>query len=192
MNFISQQNRSGKKDKDLPPFTFLSKKNSLGFTLIEIMLYVSLFTFVSSLSMNALIQTIRAFNDLRISRDINDSSVKIMERMTRDIKSATAVDLLNSTFGASPGRLTLTTVNASGTPTTVEYYISNSILLYKENGVAKGSLMSARTKIDALVFYYINTGATVAIKTELHVSSARGTVSDADHFYDTSILRGTY
>jgi type II secretory pathway component PulJ len=171
--------------------TFFPHKKR-GFSLIEVTLYVSLFSVLSILTMNALFQTIKAFNDLRISRDINDSSVTIMERLTRDIKSATAVDLTNSTFGATPGRLTLSTVNASGTPVTVEYYVASSLLRIKENGVEKGSLMSAKTQVDGLVFYYISTGSTIGVKTELHLKSSRGTVSDVDHFYNTSLLRGSY
>ena len=173
-------------------FQLKNKRHRKGFTLIEVLLYVGLFTMLSVMSMGALFQTIKAFNDLRISRDINDSSVKIMERLTRDIKSATSVDIANSTFGSSPGRLTLSTVNASGTAMTVEYFVTGSSLHIKENGVDVGSLMSSKTLLDALVFYYINTGATVGIKTELHLSSSRGVVTDIDHFYDTCILRGTY
>ena len=168
------------------------KTQKKGFSLIEVLLYVGLFTMLSVMSMSALFQTIKAFNDLRISRDINDSSVKVMERLTRDVKSATAVDIANSTFGSSPGRLTLSTVNASGTLMTVEYYVTGSSLHVKENGVDKGSLMSSKTTINALVFYYINTGATLGVKIDLHLSSARGVVSDIDHFYDTIELRGTY
>ena len=172
---------------------FLSqKKQKQGFSLIEVLLYVGLFTMLSVMSMSALFQSIKAFNDLRISRDINDSSVKVMERLTRDIKSATAVDLANSTFGSSPGRLTLSTVNASGTLMTVEYYVTGSSLHVKENGVDNGSLMSSKTTISALVFYYINTGSTIGVKIDLHLSSSRGVVSDIDHFYDTIELRGTY
>ncbi len=163
-----------------------------GFSLIEILIYVSLFSAMSVASMNSLFEVIKAFNDLRVSRDINDSSVQIMERMTRDIKSATAVDLANSTFNISPGRLTLSTVTASGTPLTVEYYVANSTIGIKENGVDKGSLMSAKTTVDALVFRYMNTGSSVGVKVELHLSSSRNGVKDADHFYDSVALRGSY
>ena len=163
-----------------------------GFTLVEVMLYVGLFVSISVMSMNALFQTVKAFNNLRISRDINDSSVTIMERLTRDIKSASSVDVTNSTFNTSPGRLTLFTMNASGTPVTMEYYVATSTLRIRENGVDMGSLMSANTRIDALEFHSITTGNSSAIKTELHIYSARGTVSDADHFYNTSVLRGSY
>ena len=173
-------------------FFLKDKTQKKGFSLIEVLLYVGLFTMLSVMSMSALFQTIKAFNDLRISRDINDSSVRVMERLTRDIKSATAVDIANSTFSSSPGRLTLSTVNASGTLMTVEYYVTGSSIHIKENGVDKGSLMSSKTTVNAVVFYYINTGATLGIKIDLHLSSSRGVVSAIDHFYDTIELRGTY
>lgn len=163
-----------------------------GFSLIEITLYVALFSMLTLTSMNTLFQAVRAFNDLRLSRDINDSSVQIMERLTRDIKSASAVDLVNSTFDANPGRLTLNTTSASGTPMTIEYSVATSTLRLKEGGIDRGSLMSAKTKIDALIFHYINTGSTVGVKIELHLSSSRSGVSDVDHFYDTAVLRGSY
>ena len=163
-----------------------------GFSLVEVVLYVGLFTLLSTMSMNSLFQTVRAFNDLRISRDVDDSSVQIMERLTRDIKSASSIDLASSTFGATPGKLTLNTINASGTPLVVQYFVASSSLHIKENGVDKGPIMSVKTNIDALVFYYINTGKTLAVKTELHISSTRSSTRDADNFYDTSILRGTY
>lgn len=163
-----------------------------GISLIEAVIYVSMFAALMLVSMTSLYSTMKAFSSLRISRDINDSSVTIMERLTRDLKSAAAVDLAQSTFGANPGRLTLVTVNASGTAMTVEYYVTGQALHIKEGGVDKGSLTSAKTKIDGLVFYYINTGSTISIKTELHLTASRGPLSSTEHFYNTSLLRGTY
>jgi len=169
-----------------------SKNKQHGFSLIEIVVYVALFSTLSAVAMASLFASIKSFNELRISRDINDSSVTIMERLTRDIKSATAIDYANSTFSATPGRLTLSTRNASGTALTVEYYVATSTLRIKENGVDVGSLMSAKTRVSGLVFRQINLGNTIGIKTELHLTSSRGSVSDVDHFYNTSILRGSY
>ena len=163
-----------------------------GVSLIEAVLYVALFAALALITMSSLFTTVKAFSSLRISRDINDSSVTIMERLTRDVKSAASVNLAQSTFGANPGRLTLSTVNASGTAMTVEYYVTGGTLHIKENGVDKGSLTSGKTKIDGLVFYYINMGSTISIKTELHIIASRGPLASTEHFYNTSILRGTY
>ena len=163
-----------------------------GFTVIETTVYVGLFSLLSIIIMNTMWSTIRISNELRVTRDINDTAVVVMERLTRDIKNATLVDIANSSFASSPGRLTIQTMTASGTAMTVEYFVASSTLRVKENGVDKGSLLSTRTQIEGLVFYYITSGATVAIKTELHMRSLRGASTNVDHFYNTTILRGTY
>jgi type II secretory pathway component PulJ len=167
-------------------------KRQRGISLIEAVIYVSMFAFLGLIAMSSLFSTVKAFSSLRISRDINDSSVTIMERLTRDLKSTSAIDIAESTFGSNPGRLTLITVNASGTVATVEYFVTNGALHVRENSVDKGSLTSAKTKVDGLVFYYINTGATISVKTELHITSSRGPLSSTEHFYNTSLLRGSY
>lgn len=163
-----------------------------GFTIIEITVYVGLFSLLSVIIINTMWSTIRISNELRVSRDINDSAVVVMERLTRDIRNATQIDLAYSAFATSPGRLTLQTVTASGTAMTIEYFVASSTLRIKENGIDKGSLLSTRSQIDGLVFYYISRGATTAIKTELHIKSVRGASTNLDHFYNTTILRGTY
>ena len=163
-----------------------------GLSLLEVVLYVGLFSMLSVVAINSMMQTVSAFNHLRSSRDMNDSAVKVMERLTRDVKSATLVDLTNSTFNADPGRLTLSTVNASGTAMTVEYYVSGNTLRIRENGTDKGSLISSRTEIEGLVFNYIDTGETAGVKINLRLRPSRGVAIDENYFYNTIILRGTY
>ncbi len=160
--------------------------------MVELTVYIGLFAMISVVLVNSLMSAIRISNELRATRDINDSAVTVMERLTRDLRGGTQIDLVNSTFGANPGRLTFQTVSASGTSMTVEYYVATSSLRVRENGVDRGSLLSSRTKIDGLVFYYVAAGATIGVKTELHLESTRGSITDIDHFYNTTIMRGTY
>jgi hypothetical protein len=170
----------------------------LGFSLIEVLLYISLFTVISGFTLETLFQTIKSFTNLRISRDINDSATKIMERMTRDIKSATGVQMAYSTFNDSQhAKLTLDTVSASGTPLTVQYIMIGNALHLEEGPsvgalVDRGSLLSSQTSVAGVLFSYVSVGATVAVKIDLHVTASRGSISDTDHFYDTIVLRGTY
>lgn len=159
---------------------------------METVLYVGLFALVSAMILTALMQSLQSFNKLRVSRDINDSAVYIMERLTRDIKGATAIDLANSTFNVSPGRLTMMTLSASGTPLSVEYYVSGDQLRVREAGVEKGALISSRSKIDGLVFRYITAGGTAGVKIELHLKSEHGSASSVSHFYNTALMRGMY
>ncbi len=176
---------------------FFKLHSKRGFSLVEVVLYVSLFSLMSVLTFEALFQTVRAFTHLRISRDINDSSVKIMERLTRDIKSSVAVDMANSVFGIDPGVLTLSSVSASGTPLTVQYIMVGNALHLKEGAsvftlVDRGSLLSSQTSVSGVLYRLINVGGTTAVKIELHITASRGSVSETNYFYDTVVLRGTY
>lgn len=179
---------------------FPTLKHEQGFSLIEVVLYVSLFSLMSVLTLEALFLTVTAFTNLRISRDINDSSVKIMERLTRDIKSATEIRV-DSVFGSDPGKLTLSTVNASGTPMVVQYVMVDTAagkVMHLMEGpteptlVDKGSLLSSKTSVSGVLFERIDAGSTVAVKIDLHITASRASVSETEHFYDTVILRGTY
>lgn len=163
-----------------------------GFSLLEVVVYVALFSTLSLTVANSMIQTVRGFNYLRASRDIDTASVFIMERLAADIKNATSIDAGNSTFGTSPGRLTLNVTNASGTPMTTEYFVLANNLRIKEAGVDVGSLMSATARIQSLKFFSINTGGTSGIKIELQLQSTRGVVMVNENFYNTIMLRGTY
>ena len=73
-----------------------------------------------------------------------------------------------------------------------EFASAQWALLILLPGVLAGSLMSAGTRVDALIFRYITSGATLGVKTELHIYSSRGAATDVDHFYNTSVLRGSY
>lgn len=77
---------------------------------------------------------------------------------------------------------------------TIEYFIpaGQNALHIKENGVDKGSLLSSQTSVSGVLFNYVNTGNSIGIKIDLHVTASRGKVSDTDHFYNTVIMRGTY
>src|SRR3989344_2801367 len=149
------------------------------------------------MTLNIMFQTVSAFNNLRISRDINDSSVKIMERLTRDIKSATSIDQVNSNFNASPGQLTLQTVNKAGVALTVQYAMVGDALHLFEGAdpgslVDQGSLLSSQTSVSGVLFNFISMGSAEAIKIDLHITASRGKITDTDHFYDTVIARGSY
>lgn len=173
------------------------KSNQFGFSLIEVIVYVGLFSLISTTTIAMLFQTVTAFTNLRISRDINDSAVKIMERMTRDIRSANSIDQSNSIFDTNPGKLTIETMSASGTPMTIQYVmVGNALHLYEGASVPslvdRGSLLSSQTSISGVLFSYIGSGTTEAIKIDLHITASRAKNSATEHFYDTIILRGSY
>jgi len=170
----------------------LKAKKQRGFTLLEMVVYVALASLLSVAIMKSLIITTRAFNELRIDRDINDSAIAIMERLTREIKNAKSIDVVASTFGTATSRLRLNTTDASGTAVTVEFFVSSSTLHVKENDVDKGALNSGRTTVNSFVLYRINNVNSSAVKIELFLSGQRGPTVKQEVYYDTAVLRDAY
>jgi hypothetical protein len=168
---------------------FLGKK---GFSMLEIVVYVSLFTVISGITLTGMVQMAKSFNDLRSARDIDDSALQILSRLTRDIKSTDMVNFTQSDFSTDPGKLTLLTMTASGTPMKITYQVVDGKLHVIENLVDKGSLNSQYTNIDGLVFTYINTPKSHGIKIALQISSTQDKAHTVQNFYSTALLRGSY
>ena len=61
---------------------------SKGFTLVEMIIYVAFLGILGVLAINATLVMTNAYVNLRVSRDLNQSGVATLERMTREIRNA--------------------------------------------------------------------------------------------------------
>lgn len=167
-------------------------RKKLGFTLVEMIIYVAFFAMLSVLAINATIMVMRSFYTLRITQSISQSATTAMERMSREIRNAYSVDTINSTFTTSPGRLTLLTKDDLGALTTVEFYVTagNQINM-KIGGVDQGSLLTRTVTVTELIYYYIYNANSKAIKIEMTLTDNRSGISKTVKYYDTIVLRGS-
>jgi hypothetical protein len=168
------------------------KERAYGFSLLEIVVYVSLFTVISGITLTGLVQTAKSFNGLRSARDIDSTAVQVLGRLSRDIKSADLVDFTQSDFSTNPGKLTLLTVTASGTPMKVSYDVRNGQLYVAENNIDKGALSGGDVNIDGLFFTYVNATQSRGIRIILQMSSKRDSMHTVENFYSTAVMRGSY
>lgn len=168
-------------------------KKSRGFTLVEMIIYASLLAVLSVLAINSLLVATKAFSYLRVSRNVNVSAQTTLERLSRETHNAYDVDLLQSTLGTNPGRLTLKTKDAAGANTTIEFYVdANNRLSVREGGVDAGTLSAKNTTVNNFVVTMITTTNSLGIKVNLGLTGSRGAVTESKNFYDTIILRRTY
>ena len=164
-----------------------------GFTLVEMVIYVAFFAVLSVLAMNATILVMKSFYTLRISQSISQSATTALERMSREIRSATSIDLTNSSLSPTdPGRLTLNKKNASGAVYPIEFYVNAGKLNLRDNDIDKGSLLTKTVTITRLVFWVVTTpSGSKAIKIEMTLRDSRSSITKTVKYYDTIVLRGT-
>lgn len=155
-------------------------------------IYASILSVLTIVTVNATFSTIRSFVEFRVARDLNSSATSLLERITREIRSAHGIDGAQSTFGSNSGRLTLLTKDSGGVDTTVEFYVENGTLKIKEGGVAMGALTSSSTAVTNFIVRSLSNPKSSAVKTEFGLTATRSGVSKSGNFYTTIILRGGY
>lgn len=169
-----------------------------GFTLPEVVVYVGIFSMIMLVLMGALKTTLGVYTDLRLSRDVNDSAVKILERLSRDTRAGRSIDLSASIFNATSSQLQMKVADTSGTVMTVRYVVIPDTdgvrrLHVYQNGTDLGVLNAGRAGIEAFVLRYVEAGGVQGVKTELYLKGMRSSNQVVqERFYGMNMLRGSY
>lgn len=163
-----------------------------GVSLVEMLVYIALLTSVTTLVVNGLVTMSRSYTDLRLSKNITTSATTALSRMVYEIRQAQSIDAGQSTFVTSPGQLTLNTTPASGVPTTVRFYVQNSILRVMTGGVDEGQITLSGATVSNLTFTRVQNSISQAIKISLTLQSTVGSKTKTETFYTTAVLRNIY
>ena len=162
-----------------------------GFTLVEALVYTAVLAIVAGIVVEILVGMTRASARVQLARRINHSAQISLERLTREIRNAQSVNGASSIFNTHPGRLSLTTLNALGLPTTIEFSLTSTTLQVTE-GSSVSNLTPKNVDVTNLVFRPFNSTNSQGIKVELELSAAQGRATRTEMFYTGAVLRGSY
>lgn len=171
---------------------FSIHNSARGFSLVEILFYVALFSLALVAALHALIVITRSHATLRAAAHIEQESAAALQRMLREIRDANNAGAAGSVFGAHPGRLLLNTTATTGGARTVLFYLDSGKLALKEDGALTGFLTSSTTNVSNLVFRSITTARSEGVKIELTMQSGTGPAARSENFYVTAVLRDSY
>jgi type II secretory pathway pseudopilin PulG len=175
--------------------SFKQKKTILGFSLIEILIYLSIFTVLSTLIINLFIVITSSFHFTHINRKLLEAGMVSMERISQEIRLSNEIDLTNSTIES----LVLKSNNIAGGPVITQFKKEgNQLIINKDDtnnnsaDIDDTSLLDEKVIVDSLIFNYINTGISQAVRIQLSLSYSSGNNTKTANFYNTIILRGSY
>lgn len=169
---------------------FKIKKFNKGFSLVEIIIYLAIFSMISILVINSFITVMSAFNITRTNRDLVESGINSMERISREIRQADSIDVVNSNL--TLGILQLNSKDEFNNPVVIKISKDSSLLnIYKDN-VLYGNLLSQNIILNNLVFRRIETTESEGVKIEMTITDIRSKNNKTENFYNTIILRGSY
>jgi len=165
------------------------KKNLVknGYTLVEMIIYISLLSIISIAIMSTIISFMRSYKSVQVVRIVDNSGIAVMERITREIRGASNIDTLNSDFVSNPGYLTLITGSSGNT---TKFYVQDGVVKVDVNGTYIGPITQSNTSVTGLKFTLLDNGISKAIKTDLTIQGTVGQVTETKIFHSTIILRG--
>ncbi len=163
-----------------------------GFTLVEMLIYIAILTFVSVAITRTLLVASRSWVGISANRNITVSAQSAYEVMTREIRNATSIDQVQSTFGSNPGVLMLNSTDTAGNAQTVKFFVQNGILNIQRGSNSAFPITLSTASTSVFRVYRISTSQSEAVKVELTASSTIRNVTRTQDFSGTVILRGTY
>jgi hypothetical protein len=170
------------------------KKIISGFSLVEILIYLSIFITLSILIINLFIVVLSTFYFSHINRKILEAGMISMERISREIRQANNIDI-----SSTNNKLILNSLNSLNQPviTTLEkednnLYISINNSVNDSANISKINLMDQKVLIQFLNFTQITTPESQAVRIEMSLEYGAGGHTKIKNFYNTIILRGSY
>lgn len=165
-----------------------TKFKNRGYTLVEAIIYVSILSIFFIVIINSLLSFTRPYKEILVLRTIERSGLESMEKMAREIRAATTIDLGNSTFGVDPGELTLIS-NVNGVSTSTNFFVENGILRAYVNGVYLGPLTNSTTTVSSLIFRRLSNSVSEAVKIDMTIQMSFGSVTKSKSYHSTVILK---
>jgi len=166
-----------------------NKKNIIfGYSLVEIIIYLAIFTTLSILVINSFIIILSSFSATSSNRKLLESGLSSMERITREIRQAKSIDIANS----AAATLQLNSADNLGNAVVIKLTLENGDLNLYENGNLAGNLLNQNTDLTGLTFRQIAMAQGEAVKIEMTVQDPQSKNLRSENFYNTVILRGEY
>jgi type II secretory pathway pseudopilin PulG len=163
--------------------------NSRGFSLIEMIVYIAVLTFLLGIILNVVVSVAGADRLIKSARNVESSAILALERVTREARGMENIVIASSTLGVHPGRLYMSGENASGLPRNIEFYLSNGQVFMNENGISLGALTSSDATVTNLVFQRFATSTVEGVRAEITIESGTSTHYRAEKFYSSVLLR---
>ena len=161
----------------------VSKFKTRGYTLLETVVYVSILAVVIVLVIGSILSVYQAFGKTRVERKLVLNGDVAMERIVREIRSATSTNVGASTLGSHPGILKFGSKKFS---------LSGDILTVEYSPSPAEDLTSSDVEVTNLIFYREASTNSEIIKAELTLEAGSGIFKKSRTFYGSAVMRGAY
>ena len=152
--------------------------NNKGFTLIEVLIYATIFVIIGVVISSYFIQIVSVTETSRRARESNDNASRAMNVITQEIRHATAVYTPTSEFGTISGQLSLETTRDlpdEENTTYVDFYLDDEGIYVRREDQFHGEnkqpelITSEKVRVTNFTFTHLTGGTDTSIQVNLTV-----------------------
>jgi type II secretory pathway pseudopilin PulG len=166
-------------------------KQEKGFTLVELLLYISGMIMILGLIIFFIIQTYNIYQDLVSEQRIDRVGSQIVDTITREIRTGESLVLGESILGVANGQLTFNAIESGSTIEKV-FSIVDGRIAYRENSGELEYITPDDVTVTGLYFTMLNSSVSTAIQYSVDIEITRDDMTETKFFSSLSILRYSY
>lgn len=159
---------------------------------MELLVYIGILTLALVSIVVLLTNATKIVNRVKEVKEVRSSALMVLDRLDREIKKSTSVIVAESVLSATPGSLTLQSVDEGGSPREVMFALNgdDDIALYYD-GASRGALTSEEVIVNEMIFYHVENILSESAVVKI-ILSHRDAPTKTETFYLTAVLRGSY
>lgn len=160
--------------------------------MVEMIIYIFILTLLLFVIVSLLTSLASTQRNFASARTVESAMVLSLEKITREIREASSIDIIDSVFNTNPGVLVLNSTDTLGGEREVRFEIKEGTIHIIENDSDLGPITPRGAVVDNFIVRQTTTANTVGIKVELTVSAGLGNYARTESISVTASLRGSY
>lgn len=161
----------------------MKKKPQEGYSLLELVVYIAIFSMVAIIIIQSLLYSIRTYAVAQSYRRLQSDGELVLERLTRDIRNAEST--ATGTFGTTTSTLILD-LPLGGATAQSTYQISSGVLTATTNG-STVALTSNNVVVDSFTVHSVVSGSDQLVRIRITLRT-NGKVQTSSTFSNTIML----
>lgn len=162
-----------------------------GFTIVETIVYTFGLVLLIGTMVGLMYYMYNWYQYATISSKVDQIGLTVMDRLVRDLRTGTDIDLAQSTLNSPTGSIYINTKEA-GVDTTKEFSLSNGRIQYEYDGGTAQYLTPQNMSISRFYFKDLSTEVSKAIKIEMQITYTTRSGLITHDFNGLAILRQSY
>lgn len=166
-------------------------KTNSGFTLIELVVYMAGLLALGAVLIMMIIQFYGLYKEIIVVPQADRTALILVDRITKEIRSADSIDAINSQFDTTNGVLSLHVIT-NGVTAVKKFYIQNGVVFVQEDSETPIKLSTSDFTVSNFNFTLVPTSVSQGIRFNLELQYTTNNSVETKSYTGFAILRESY